>query len=260
MYLATVAAIALAVKSLVTGPPGLGWTLLALGGYVALTTVGVVFARLEMFADVLSRGPAGARGVALTFDDGPDPTTTPQVLDALDAAGAKATFFVIGEKAERHPDLVRDLLARGHAVGIHGYEHDRLFALRLPWRVRRDLERAVSVLQGITDERPQLYRAPVGHISPAMARVIADLDLRVVGWTIKSLDGWPGSTAERVARRVVPELRDGSIVLLHDASERSDFVPASLEALPTILEVAERRQLDLVRVDSWLLDEPPGSQ
>jgi hypothetical protein len=94
-----------------------------------------------------------------------------------------------------------------------------------------------------------------------MARVVADLGLTVVGWTIKSLDGWSGSSAQRVVRRVVPNLRDGSIVLLHDAAERGDFEPASLAALPEILEVAARRQLDLVRVDSWLAvptNEEPG--
>lgn len=260
MYLATVGAIAFAVKSLVSGPPPLPWTLAALGAYVALITTGVVFARFEMFADVVSRGPAGSRGVALTFDDGPDPDTTPRVLDALDEAGAKATFFVIGRKAERHPEIVREILARGHALGVHGFLHDRLFALRLPWRVRSDVERAVELLAEITGERPALYRAPVGHVSPAMARVVAQLGLVVVGWTVKSLDGWPASSAERVVRRVVPALRDGSIVLLHDAAERGDFVPASLEALPQILEVGRRRQLDFVRVDAWLGAEPPATE
>jgi peptidoglycan/xylan/chitin deacetylase (PgdA/CDA1 family) len=252
MYLVTVGAIAFALRSLLTDPPTLPWTLLALGAYLAIITFGVVFARFEMFADVLSRGPTGARGVALTFDDGPDPKTTPRVLDALDAAGAKATFFVIGRKAERHPELVRDIVARGHALGVHGYDHDRFLSLRLPWRVRRDLEQAITVLAQITGHRPQLYRAPVGHVSPAMARVVAGLDLTVVGWSIKSLDGWSGASPERVLRRVVPSLGDGAIVLLHDAAERGDFEPASLEALPEILEVAARRQLDLVRVDSWL--------
>lgn len=257
MYLATTGAIAFAVKSLWSGPPGLPWTLLALGFYLALTTAGVVFARFEMFADVLSRGPAGARGVALTFDDGPDPETTPVVLDALDAAGAKATFFVIGAKAERHPGLVRELVARGHAVGVHGYVHDRLFALRGPWRVRRELERAVAALERITGVRPVLFRAPIGHVSPAMARVVANLGMLVVGWSVKSLDGWSGATPERVLARVTPRLRDGCIVLMHDAAERGNFTPASLVALPEILEVAARRQLDLVRIDEWL-EGPDG--
>lgn len=252
MYLATVGGLALAVKSLVSGPPPLWLALGALVAYVLLITAGVVFARFSMFADVVSRGPAGAHGVALTFDDGPDPQSTPQILDLLDEADAKAAFFAIGRKAEAHPALIRDIVSRGHVIGLHGYEHDTLMALRLPWQVRADLERGLDALERITGERPTLYRAPVGHVSPAMARVVGDLGLTVVGWSVKSLDGWSGARPAGVVGRVLPHLRDGSIVLLHDAAARGDFVPASVGALPELLEVARRRQLDLVRVDAWL--------
>src|SRR5262245_65290978 len=94
---------------------------LALFAYVGLVTLGVVFSRFSMFADVITLGPRNARGVALTFDDGPDPRSTSAILDLLDEAGAKATFFVIGSKAEAHPELVRRIHDRGHAIGVHSY-------------------------------------------------------------------------------------------------------------------------------------------
>ena len=256
LYLATVGALALAVRAVVRGPVPLGLALGALGGYLALVLCGVLFSRFGMFASVLCRGPKGARGVALTFDDGPDPATTPRILDMLDAAGAKATFFVIGHKAERHPELVRRIVAGGHLVGLHGYSHDRLFALRSARVVRRDLERATQVLESIVGERPRLFRAPVGHVSPPMARAVRELGLQVVGWTVKGLDGWRRSRPSWVLDRIVPRLADRAIVLLHDASERGDFEPASLHALPEILTIGARRSLEWVRVDAWTTTEP----
>jgi len=118
VWLATLAGFALAIRSVVYEPPALWVAGLSLFLYVNLVTFGVVFARFSMFADVVTLGPKNARGVALTFDDGPDPATTPKLLDMLDAAGAKATFFVIGRKADEHPEIVRDIVARGHALGM----------------------------------------------------------------------------------------------------------------------------------------------
>src|SRR6185295_8865368 len=109
-YAATAAALALVVYAVAAHPPPLGVALGAFAGYIALVTLGVTFSRFSMFADVVTSGPDDARGVALTFDDGPDPRSTPRILDALDAAGAKATFFVIGHKVEAHPELVRAIL------------------------------------------------------------------------------------------------------------------------------------------------------
>ena len=253
-YLATVAAIALVARSLVVGPLPLWVSATALTAYVAYVTLGHLVLRLGMFVDVVSRGSRRARGVALTFDDGPHPEHTPKVLDLLDAAGAKATFFVIGHKAEKHPELVREIVRRGHAVGMHSYAHDRLFSLRSLRFVRDDLGRAVEVLEAITGERPWLFRPPVGHTSLRIARAVEELDLEVVGWSVRGVDGLARSKPERVAARVVPGLVDGAIVLLHDAAERDTHVPASLAALPRILEVLDRRNLRAVRVDRWLTE------
>src|SRR5439155_2288811 len=129
LYAATTAVLVLAARAVLIAPPPMWVASMAAAAYVALILWGVFALRLCMFADAVTRGPKEARGVALTFDDGPDPETTRGVLDALDQAGAKGTFFVIARKAEAHPDVVRDILRRGHAVGLHSYAHDRLFAL-----------------------------------------------------------------------------------------------------------------------------------
>ncbi len=237
--------------SLATEPPPLAVAVAALVAYVALVTGGVLFSGFGMFADVLTHGGSGARGVALTFDDGPDPSTTPRVLDALDAANAKATVFLIGRKVDAHPELAASIRARGHLVAVHGYEHERLFSLRSPGHVRRDLERAILAIERAIGVRPRLFRAPIGHVSPAMARVADALDLTIVGWSVRARDGLAGTTVDAVVRRIAPSLEDGAIVLLHDAAERGGFTPAGVLALPELLAAAALKQLPCVRLDDW---------
>jgi peptidoglycan/xylan/chitin deacetylase (PgdA/CDA1 family) len=249
-YALTVAALAYSVRAVLVGPPPVWAAALALTLYLAALMAGVLSLRLREYVDAQLTAPAGKSGVALTFDDGPDPETTPRVLDALDAAGAKATFFVIGRKAERHPELVREILRRGHDVGLHSYAHDRLFAMRGPRRWRKDLKRGIRALEGITGARPRLFRPPIGHTNPHVAGVLRELGLRVVGWSLSARDGVAGS-ASRVAERVLGRVRDGDIVLLHDASERGDRTPAGVDALPAILRGLEQRGVALVALSAW---------
>src|SRR5258708_13314047 len=162
LLVATLAALALTVRAALGMAVPLWLALLALVGYAALITWGVLSPSLEMFAEVVWRGPEGARGVALTFDDGPHPASTRAVLETLERAGAKATFFVIGEKAVRHPELVREIAARGHLVGVHGDRHDRALSFRSLERVRADLVRVVDVATQATGDRPPFYSPPPG--------------------------------------------------------------------------------------------------
>ena len=259
LVVATAVALALTLRSLMGSPVPLWLSLGAFGAYAGLITWGVLNPSLEMFADVLWRGPEGARGVALTFDDGPHPRFTRTVLDALEAAGARATFFVIGEKGERHPELLRELVARGHLVGVHGARHDRLLSLRSSARVRADLTRAVEFLAATTGERPRLYRPAVGQTNPRIARIAGELGLTIVGWSVRGRDGIR-TNARRVVERVVPRLRDGAIVLLHDAAERDDHDPAAGAALPRILAAMRERGLEPVRLDAWMARGAAGGQ
>ncbi len=251
LVVATLAALALAVRSALGKPVPLWLAILAFAGYAALVTWGVLSPSLEMFAEVVWRGPEGARGVALTFDDGPHPTFTRSVLEELDRAGAKATFFVIGEKVARQPELLKEMAARGHLVGVHGDVHDRAFSFRSMRRVRDDLARAVDAVARATGERPRFYRPPVGQTNPRIARAAKELGLTIVGWSLRGRDGIRADPA-RVAARVIDGLRDGAIVLLHDAAELDDRAPAAPEALPRILEAMREREIPAVRIDAWV--------
>jgi peptidoglycan/xylan/chitin deacetylase (PgdA/CDA1 family) len=252
LYAATVGVLAFVVGAVLTGPPSLATAICVSAAYSALFTAGVLRIQLRMFADAVVRGPKGARGVALTFDDGPHPIHTRKVLDLLDAKNAKATFFVIAKKAERYPEVVREVLARGHAVGLHSYEHDRLFSFRPPSRVKADLTRGIAVLEKITGARPEIFRPPVGHTTPAIARVCDELDLAIVGWSVRARDGLGRVRAGAVAARVKAGLEDGAIVALHDARERGDDEPASVRALADILEAVAEARLDVVPLAPWV--------
>ncbi len=252
LYAATAAVFVFVARTLLHQPPPLVVSLLAFAAYLAFILTGVFSLRLRMFADAILRGPKGARGVVLTFDDGPDPATTPKVLDVLDSERAKATFFVIARKAEQHPELVREIQRRGHAIGLHSYAHDRLFALRSQRRVALDLARGVAVLKAITGEEPELFRPPIGHTNPAIARVCDAMDLTVVGWSLSVRDGLASAVPSEVVARVRRHVKDGIIVLMHDAAERGGRVPAGVEALADVLDVVKAARLEVVSLEEWI--------
>ncbi len=252
VYLATAGVLVMTARAVLIAPPPFGWSALALAAYAGLVLGGVLRLRWRVFVDAVVRGPRGARGVALTFDDGPHPRWTPRVLETLAEHGAKATFFLVGNKAEQHPEIVRAILDAGHAVGLHSYAHDRLFALRREARVREDLERGIAALEKLTGERPTLFRPPIGHTNPAVARACDRLDLTVVGWTISGHDGLASARVEDVVARVRRDLRDGAIILLHDAPERGNREPAAVKALPAILDAIAAERLDVVPLAPWV--------
>jgi peptidoglycan/xylan/chitin deacetylase (PgdA/CDA1 family) len=252
VYAATTGVLALTVLAIVAKPPPIGWALVVLVIYTALVLGSVFVLRWRVFVDAVVRGPRDVRGVVLTFDDGPHPRWTPRILEALAKRRAKATFFVIARKAEEHPEVIRAILDAGHSVGLHSYAHDRLFALRGERRVRDDLERGMAVLEKLTGRRPLLFRPPIGHTNPIIARVAEDLDLTVVGWTIGARDGLASARVDDVVARVRRDVRDGAIVLLHDAPERGDREPAAVRALPPILDALDAERLPVVPLSQWV--------
>ncbi len=247
-WLVSLAALALGVRSALGSPPPLGVAVAGMLAYLSLILVATLVPRLEVFGDVLWRVPNASGRVALTFDDGPNPETTPRVLDLLRERRQRATFFVIGRKAEAHPELLRKMADEGHAIGVHGFDHDRLYSFWRPALVTADIERCISIVARATGRRPELFRPPIGQASPRTFAGAKKAGVEVVGWSVRGRDGLAGARAERVSERVERGLRAGAIVLLHDAAERDDYRPASLEALPRILEALEERGLRSVTV------------
>jgi peptidoglycan/xylan/chitin deacetylase (PgdA/CDA1 family) len=180
--------------------------------------------------------------LALTFDDGPDPRGTPAVLDALEAAGVTATFFVLGERVEAHSALLRRVIDAGHGVEVHGYRH-----LRHPESTReevaRDLDRALEALQAAGIE-PTRWRIPWGHLASFTRPLAEERSLRIVGWTSDTHD-WRGDSAESM--RDALQLEHGGIVLAHDGisvGARRDTARATAELVPLLVEKARSEGLE----------------
>lgn len=177
--------------------------------------------RASWYLRMRCRARRAGRRVALTFDDGPDPQRTPAVLDLLARQGVRATFFVVGARAEAHPELVRRMVAEGHVVGNHSYTHSWRFPLRSLGRTVEELRRTGEVLHRITGRQPRLFRPPFGVTNPTIARAVRRLGLDPVGWSIRSLDTM-GQSPERVAARILRRLHPGAVILLHDRCAGSE--------------------------------------
>lgn len=177
--------------------------------------------RASWYLRMRCRARRAGRRVALTFDDGPDPQRTPAVLDLLARQGVRATFFVVGARAEAHPELVRRMATEGHVVGNHSYTHSWRFPLRSLGRTMEELRRTGEVLHRITGRQPRLFRPPFGVTNPTIARAVRRLGLDPVGWSIRSLDTM-GQSPERVAARILRRLHPGAVILLHDRCAGSE--------------------------------------
>jgi peptidoglycan/xylan/chitin deacetylase (PgdA/CDA1 family) len=187
---------------------------------------------------------AARREIALTIDDGPDPAVTPRVLDLLDAAQAKASFFCIGWRARENPALCRDIVARGHRVENHGDSHAKAFAAFGPRRMREDIAAAQATLADITGQAPRFFRATAGLRNPFLDPVLAALDLRLAAWTRRAYDTRCGDAAT-VHARLTCKLGPGDILLMHDghAARTADGQAVILTVLPRLLRTLAEREL-----------------
>ncbi len=188
---------------------------------------------------VLPRLKGVGRGthVALTFDDGPDPASTPRFLDELDRLGWRATFFLLGSMARRAPGLVALLVERGHEIGLHGDQH-RSHLLMTPGAVHRDLAAGVASLRELTGERPVWFRPPYGELSLGSVVAARRLGLRPVLWSAWGRDWTDRATPESITTTVLTALSPGGTILLHDSDCTSSpgAWRATLAALPQLAE------------------------
>jgi peptidoglycan/xylan/chitin deacetylase (PgdA/CDA1 family)/uncharacterized membrane protein YbhN (UPF0104 family) len=225
---------------------------------IVVLTIGCFAHNAPLFGRVVDGVGVHEDVVALTFDDGPSPDTTPRVLDALRSAGMRATFFVLGKHAEQHPELVERMVREGHEVASHGYSHGILvFASRA--EIAEELTRTQHLLQGAGAPPVRMFRAPHGFRNPFVVRVCRRLGYRVVGWTKGVFDTrLPG--AEVIAERSIAALRPGAILLLHDGDGSGDGDRSqTADALPAILEGVRERRLEAVTMSELAALAPTRS-
>lgn len=191
--------------------------------------------RRLLFPRLAGRGDPGH--VALSFDDGPDPASTPQFTEVLSSHGVKATFFLLGNMVERAPGLAANLAAAGHEIGVHGWDH-RYLPTRTATAVRSDIRRAVDLIERVTGTRPRFFRPPYGVLSGPALLTVRELGLTPVLWGAWGREWTPGATPESVYATLAKDLAGGVTVLLHDSgcTAPPGSWQAGLGALPLLLD------------------------
>lgn len=217
-------------------PPAL-WATYAWGAH--LLTLGAIWS-----------GPRSARRAALTFDDGPDPVHTPRLLALLDEARVRGTFFLVGERVARAPQVARAIAAAGHELGNHTWSHRNLWGCS-PRETEREIRRGDEAIASATGQRPRYFRPPWGMVNLAVFPALRRLGTPCVFWSLQP-EGLRACPPHRMAERVSRSIRPGAIVDLHDA----DGVPGAggrlIEALPTMIERLRAEGYELVPLGELL--------
>jgi peptidoglycan/xylan/chitin deacetylase (PgdA/CDA1 family) len=215
--------------------------LTAVAGGVFVQGAGL-FAR-PILAAAAERSPGK---LALTFDDGPDPVHTRKIMDLLEAGGHRGTFFVIGRRADQHRELLAEMRARGHGLGNHSWHHAHTTPFLPPKKLAADLRRAQELLG-----EPRWFRPPVGILSPRVVEAAKLAGVTLVGWSKNARDG-VAATVEAATRRLLPAVKPGAILVLHDSSERGDRTPIAPLVLEKMLKEMNDRGLRSVTLDELL--------
>lgn len=230
----------------ILGAAGVGLGLAAVHAAPALAWIDPLRCHLTPRLAGLGR----ADHLALTFDDGPDPASTPQFLDTLDSLGWRATFFLLGSMTDASPELARDIVAAGHEVAVHGYEHVGSLR-RTPMAVARDLERAIDAVAGASGQQPRWYRPPLGELSAGALLAGRRAEVETVLWSAWGRDWRSEATPVSVVNDLQRGILAGGTVLLHDSDCAS--TPGSwkttLASLPLLAEVVDLMGLHVGPLD-----------
>jgi peptidoglycan/xylan/chitin deacetylase (PgdA/CDA1 family) len=183
---------------------------------------------------IFSGVAACGKKIALTFDDGPHPVKTPQILDILDKYGVKATFFIIGENAEYYPDIVRKEAECGHELANHSYSHTKLSVLTEA-EIRAEIERADAAIKKASGVTPRLFRPPEGAYSPGVVKIASELSKSTIIWTVDTLD-WAKTPCDKIVENVKMSVTYGSIILFHDYTGKDTHTAEALEVLIPFLQ------------------------
>lgn len=244
---------ALALLTLLPYPELWPWSLAAIVINQLVITAAGLCPRSHWLGPNWTRLPASAAArneIAITIDDGPDPLVTPAVLDILDAHGARASFFCIGTQARAHPELIADIVHRGHSIENHSQHHHHNFSLLGPRGFRREILAAQNTLTELSGRTPHFFRAPAGLRNPFLEPVLAAAGLQLTAWTRRGFDTRERDPA-RVTARLLNGLTAGDILLLHDghAARSADGQPLILAVLPRILTACRAAGLHPVTLE-----------
>ncbi|GIO37331.1 hypothetical protein J41TS12_21920 [Paenibacillus antibioticophila] len=195
------------------------------------------------------KGPE-VKQIALTFDDVPDPRFTPQILEALSQQGVRATFFVVGHRVKKHPDLLRRIHHEGHVIGNHSYSHPQ-FSNKSVIQFQKEIQRTEEAIFELIGYRPRLIRPPYGEITENQVRWAKQHGYKLVNWNVDSLD-WKGIHKEKVKQNVLNAAGPGSIILMHGGGGTGSNLAGSIEALPDIIHELQAKGYQFVTLPQLL--------
>ncbi|QNK60846.1 polysaccharide deacetylase family protein [Paenibacillus sp. PAMC21692] len=199
----------------------------------------------------LLNGPRNLKRVALTFDDAPDPRVTPQILDVLSRYRICATFFVVGERASKHPDLVRRIISEGHVIGNHSYNHPVFSKLPLS-KVQHQIWQTDGVIKRIAGVTPLLIRPPYGELLPQQIRWSKGSGYTIVNWDVDSEDWRRNPSSARVLANIRKTLQPGSIILQHAGGGEGQSLDGTIHALPVLIESLQGKGYEMVTLPELL--------
>ncbi len=204
---------------------------------------------------IVRRGPHQPY-VSLTFDDGPNPTYTPQILDVLAEKGATATFFMVGKHVQKYPEVARRVCAEGHEIGNHTFSH-REMVTPTKKTVLKEVNMTDEVIGQVVGVRTRLFRPPRGLISNAVRRILVENGFAIALWTVSAVD-WRGYSPKQMVRRILRHARPGGIILFHDSgalirSEGGSRVN-TVDALPLVIDALRGRGYEIVSLSKMLRD------
>jgi polysaccharide deacetylase family sporulation protein PdaB len=199
---------------------------------------------------LLLKGPATSNKVALTFDDAPDSQYTPQVLDILKKYQVKATFFLVGRQAEKHPNMAKRIAREGHIIGNHSYNH-ALFTKLTDEQFVTQITRTQKVIKATIGYAPKLIRPPYGEITETQLLWASSHHYNVVNWSVDSID-WKQLSEQQVSSNILSNTKAGSIILQHSGGGPNQNLSGTVGALPTIIETLRSRGYQLVTLPDLL--------
>lgn len=217
-------------------------------GVIIMMALGVARPQMSFFGPFICRGSRSRRQVALTFDDGPDPRSTPRLLEILREANVRAAFFCIGKNVEAHPELAAQIVREGHLLENHTYSHSYYTNFFSSARLRLELERTQSLIQKTSGIPSKYFRPPVGLSNPRIFRVARALQMQVIGWSVRSLDTVT-TDPRKILARITPQLAPGAIILLHDGNIPVARVETTVK---TLLDTLRTLDYEVVRLDEIL--------
>lgn len=209
--------------------------------YISCLVIGSVFIGCNFYFKSLNKAKTEKREIAITFDDGPHPIVTPELLQLLDKNNATATFFLAGKNMEGNEEIVRKIASSGHIIGNHSFSHHQLFDLFTAKKMAGEIQMTNQGLEKITGKLPLFFRPPYGVTNPTIRKAIEKTEMVPVGWSLRSLD--TVNNAEKVMQKLKKKTKPGVVVLFHDTDEKI------LKIIPEYLEWLKTEHFKIVSLD-----------